>query len=329
MGKGDFNKIYLERKKLFEKKGYFLDKHKLKIPVIIKNILILTAKTGAALQDFIFTLENNNSKLKYELLNITVQGKNCSKNICEKLNDIDKKYDLIVITRGGGNKDNDLFQFNDVKLIETVFNFKQPILSAIGHQVNEVLLDLVADAKAPTPSLASQFIIDQNKKFIKKNNDYLNKIYRDLHYKLNKKSKKIKKYTERLNDQKKYIIRTLQRIKDNYLRIIINFPNSKLRKINNLYNIFYKHSKIFIETKYKTKEKLKNQMTNHLKMLENFKNSISIKQDISLYSNGKKIISPLKLNKKIIKNKKIKLIWDNFEYNANLTLDKVIIKQLS
>ena len=113
------------------------------------------------------------------------------------------------------------------------------------------------------------------------------------------------------------------------MRIIINFPNSKLRKINNLYNIFYKHSKIFIETKYKTKEKLKNQMTNHLKMLENFKNSISIKQDISLYSNGKKIISPLKLNKKIIKNKKIKLIWDNFEYNANLTLDKVIIKQLS
>ena len=324
MGLGNLHKIYEENKLKFEKKGYFLDIHKLKPPEIIKNILIITSKNGAALQDFLFTLKNNKSKLIYDIIDVPVQGKNCSKNIILELNKISSKYDMIVITRGGGSFE-DLFEFNNVKLIESVFKFKQPILSAIGHQVDEVLLDLVSDIKTPTPSLASQYIIDHNKKYIRNKKDILNNIYREMNYKLDKKNKRIRKYYDKLNNTKKIIIRSLQRIKDNYLRLIINFPNSKLRKINNLYNIFFKQSKIFINIKFKYKDKIKNDLNNYLTKLEKLKESIDIKQDISLYSNGKKILTPIKLNKKISKKKDIKLIWDNFEYNATLTINNVIV----
>lgn len=324
MGLGNLHKIYEENKLKFEKKGYFLDIHKIKPPKIIKNILILTSKNGAALQDFLFTLKNNNSKLKYDIIDVVVQGKKCAKSIISELEKIKNKYDLIVITRGGGSFE-DLFEFNNSNLIENIFKFKQPVLSAIGHQVDEVLLDLVADIKTPTPSLASQYIIDHNKKYIRSKKDILNNIYREMNYKLDKKTKKIRKYFDKLDDIKKIIIRSLQRIKDNYLRLIINFPNSKLRKINNLYNIFYKQSKIFVNIKFLYKDKIKNELDEYLKKLDNLKNSVDIKQDISLYSNGKKILTPIKLNKKISKKKDIKLIWNNFEYNATLTINNVIV----
>jgi exodeoxyribonuclease VII large subunit len=327
MGLGDLYKIYEKNKKEFEKKGYFLEIHKNKPPKIIRNILIITSKSGAALQDFLFTLKNNKSKLKYEIINVQVQGKNCSKNICNKLNNIKEKYDLIVITRGGGSYE-DLFEFNNKKLIETVHNFNQPILSAIGHQVDEVLLDLVADIKTPTPSLASQYIIDHNKNYISKKNEFINNIYREMIHKLDKKNKKIRKLFQNIDDVKKNIVRSLHRIRENYLRQIINYPNSKLRKINNLNNIFFKESKIFLNIKYLYKEKIKNQIIDYLKKIEELQNSVNIKQDISLYSNGKKILSPTKLNKKINKNKKIKLIWNNFEYDINLKINNLILKKL-
>tara|TARA_B110000858_G_C17783431_1_gene465946 strand:+ start:28 stop:1305 length:1278 start_codon:yes stop_codon:yes gene_type:complete len=324
MGLGNLHKIYEENKLQFEKKGYFLDIHKLKTPQIIKNILIITSKNGAALQDFLFTLKNNKSKLIYDIIDVQVQGKKCSKNIILELNKISIKYDLIVITRGGGSFE-DLFEFNNVKLIDTVFKFKQPVLSAIGHQVDEVLLDLVADIRTPTPSLASQYIIDHNNKYIRNKKEILNNIYREMNYKLNKKNKKIRKYYDKLNDTKKIIMRSLQRIKDNYLRLIINFPNSKLRKINNLYNIFYKQSRIFLNIKFSYKDKIKNELEDYLNKLDILKKSINIKQDISLHSNGKEILTPFKLNKKISKKKDIKLIWDNFEYNATLMINNVIV----
>ena len=324
MGLGNLHKIYEENKLQFEKKGYFLDIHKLKTPQIIKNILIITSKNGAALQDFLFTLKNNKSKLIYDIIDVQVQGKKCSKNIILELNKISIKYDLIVITRGGGSFE-DLFEFNNVKLIDTVFKFKQPVLSAIGHQVDEVLLDLVADIRTPTPSLASQYIIDHNNKYIRNKKEILNNIYREMNYKLNKKNKKIRKYYDKLNDTKKIIMRSLQRIKDNYLRLIINFPNSKLRKINNLYNIFYKQSRIFLNIKFSYKDKIKNELEDCLNKLDILKKSINIKQDISLHSNGKEILTPFKLNKKISKKKDIKLIWDNFEYNATLMINNVIV----
>jgi len=164
-GQGELYKNYEKIKQDFLDKGYFDLVHKKQLPIVIKNILILTSESGAALQDFLYNLDHQGSKVRYDLIDVKVQGSECPSQICEMLKDITKPYDLVVITRGGGSFE-DLFGFSQPDLIESVYNFHLPVLSAIGHQVDNPLLDLVADFKAPTPSLAAQFIVDHNHSYL-------------------------------------------------------------------------------------------------------------------------------------------------------------------
>jgi exodeoxyribonuclease VII large subunit len=173
-GIGELKKEYDLLKDNYLKKGYFDKTNKLSIPKVIKKILILTSSNGAAIHDFLFNLENNNAKINYEIIDVPVQGYDSPKIIANKLDELnimDIDYDLIIITRGGGSFQ-DLFGFSNKYIIESVYKFKKiPIISAIGHQIDNPLLDLVADYSCPTPSLAAQFIVDINKKYIM---DYYN-----------------------------------------------------------------------------------------------------------------------------------------------------------
>lgn len=185
-GLGELFLKYEKIKNDFMNKGYFDYNRKKKLPLYIKNILIITSANGAALQDFLFNLTNNNSLIKYDIMDVSVQGVDCPKNICELLNKSnDMIYDLVVITRGGGSF-SDLFGFSQPELIEAVYNFHLPVLSAIGHQIDNPLLDLVADYSAPTPSLASQFIIDYNKKYLSDLNLYKKELKLSLLESINK-----------------------------------------------------------------------------------------------------------------------------------------------
>ena len=197
-GVGDLYKEYNKIKNDFEEKGYFT-KNKLHLPCIIKNILIITSENGAAIKDFLFNLENNKSKINYIIDNVPVQGYDCHKIISNRIKDIhdnkiyqDTKIDAIIITRGGGSFQ-DLFAFSEPELIMSIYKYKKyPIISAIGHQIDNPLLDLVADISCPTPSLASQYLIDHNKKFIYKLEEIKYKFYNNIK-------------TEFYNQQKKYI----------------------------------------------------------------------------------------------------------------------------
>jgi exodeoxyribonuclease VII large subunit len=181
-GYGELFIKYEKIKQEFNEKGYFLQSRKKQLPKFLKNILVITSENGAALQDFIYNLENNNSLINYDIIDVAVQGVDCPKNICETLNIITETqlhYDLVIITRGGGSF-SDLFGFSQPELIESIYNFNLPVLSAIGHQVDNPLLDLIADITAPTPSLAAQYIVDYNKKYINNLNIIRNSIKSSL-----------------------------------------------------------------------------------------------------------------------------------------------------
>lgn len=181
-GLGDLFKKYERIKQDFTIKGYFEKSRKRKLPQVIKNILVITSETGAAIQDFKINLENNNSNINWDVENVMVQGSDCPKNICNiltKLKESNEYYDLVVITRGGGSFE-DLFGFSQPELIESVYDFHLPVLSAIGHQVDNPLLDLVADISTPTPSLAAQFIVDYNKKYLERLEEIVDGIKSDL-----------------------------------------------------------------------------------------------------------------------------------------------------
>ena len=166
LGHGKILKELEERKKTFEKKGYFDISRKKKLPLKIKNILLLTASTGDAIHDFTNTLSQANMNIDTTHVNILVQGVNCPRDVSKKINEIEEKvYDLVVITRGGGGFQ-DLLGFSDVQVVESCYKCKTPILSAIGHQQDVSLLDMVADVTCHTPSLAAQYIIDYNMMYL-------------------------------------------------------------------------------------------------------------------------------------------------------------------
>lgn len=257
---GSLFKRYDEIKEEFIKKGYFDREHKLLLPKIIKNIHIITSENGAALQDFLYTLGNNNCNINYTISDVMVQGVDCPKNICSVLaNNMFDNIDLIIITRGGGSFE-DLFGFSQPELIESVYNFcfDIPILSAIGHMVDNPLLDLVADVSTPTPSLAAQFIIDHNKKYI----DKLHNIKITMRDKL----------LENININKNI----LSRFNDTLYRQFINFKNNCKEAI---------------------KDKINKQLL-ELKCYESRLNILhDNKNDIILFKNNIKVNNPTELIK--------------------------------
>lgn len=247
-GIGELQEKYNLLKKNFKTNGYFNIDTKLKLPEYINKIAIITSKSGAAIQDFLVNIKNNKSKIICDIIDVPVQGSDSVNIITDKLNELknnEYNYDLIIITRGGGSFI-DLFGFSDSILIESVFNFKKiPILSAIGHQIDNPLLDLVADHYCPTPSLASQYLVDINKKYILKLLEIKKNFRIDIIQKLYEKQKQLLLLNNKLKTlfgeikNKIYQLNNIIKIELNNKKIKLNFllksfdnPNIELYNLN-------------------------------------------------------------------------------------------------
>jgi exodeoxyribonuclease VII large subunit len=179
VGEGELHKQYNETKEKYNKLGYFDDKHKKPLPTIINKIGVITAIAGAALQDFIYVIKNNKFSGKVFIKNSIVQGSTAADQVCKSLKELDKlNLDIIIITRGGGSFE-DLICFSDPKIIEAVFKAKTCILAAIGHAVDDNLIEHVSDIRAPTPTNAAS-VVSQNTL----SQDTVEIIKNDLHYKI-------------------------------------------------------------------------------------------------------------------------------------------------
>ena len=276
---GELHAEYEKIKDNFALKGYFDQSRKKPIPDFVKNILILTSETGAALQDFIYNLTNNHSLVNFEICDVKVQGSECPANICQELVNItcsNKHYDIVVITRGGGSFE-DLFGFSQPALIESVYNFNLPVLSAIGHQVDNPLLDLIADISTPTPSLAAQFIVDQNKKYLQK----------------------------------------LKLIKENIKSQLLNILTTEQQKLNKMNEKIIQSFKLPSKDMFKNIiiDQLRQQQSK-LRELES-KLTICATDSICLYDDsGNKISDGSQLTQMIKSN--IKLNWNKYEFTINI-----------
>ena len=158
LGVGNLFREYLKLKEEYTQKGYFSEDIKKKLPTTINKIGIITAKDGAALQDFLYVLTKNEFCGQVHIKNCSVQGKECPKSVVNGINLLDSmKLDVLVVARGGGSFE-DLFGFSDGAVIEAIHNCNTCIISAIGHEIDFMLSDYVADIRAPTPSIAGEII---------------------------------------------------------------------------------------------------------------------------------------------------------------------------
>lgn len=147
------------RKKL-EAEGLFDPAHKRPLPPLPHCIGVVTSKTGAALQDVINVVSRRWPLARLLLAPVSVQGLQAEQTIVQGIRalDADPRPDLILVTRGGGSKE-DLWVFNSERIARAAYACKKPVVSAVGHEIDYTILDYVADLRAPTPSAAAELCV--------------------------------------------------------------------------------------------------------------------------------------------------------------------------
>ena len=158
-GAGDLRAKLEALKKKLSIEGLFDQDIKKPIPHFPSRIAVITSPQGAAIKDFIEIAKRRSFFLDLIIIPATVQGETASATLIKalKLAEQVKGVDLVVITRGGGAFE-DLFCFNDEALIRAIYACPLPVISAVGHEVDTTLCDLVADKRCETPSAAAEFI---------------------------------------------------------------------------------------------------------------------------------------------------------------------------
>lgn len=162
-GAGALAVAFEQLKKKLEEKGYFDPSRKKPFPKFPRTIALVTSATGAALQDMQRVASQRWPLVKLIVIDVLVQGERASAMIADALSLSDTLgCDAVVVGRGGGSVE-DLWAFNEEVVADAIFAMHTPVISAVGHEIDWVISDYVADMRAPTPSAAMQMLLpDRN-----------------------------------------------------------------------------------------------------------------------------------------------------------------------
>lgn len=149
------------KKRLYEE-GIFDDKYKKPIPLYPEKIAILASPSGAAVHDVIKVIRRRAPWAGIYIVPIVVQGETAKESIVEGINLINKfkEVDVAILTRGGGSLE-ELWSFNEEDVVRAIFSSIVPVISAVGHEIDITLSDLVADLRAATPSQAGELVVQE------------------------------------------------------------------------------------------------------------------------------------------------------------------------
>ena len=146
-------------KKELEEMGMFAQEYKKPIPKFVKTVGIVTAPTGAAIQDIRNIATRRNPNVQLILYPALVQGDGAKESIVRGIQALEQLgVDVIIVGRGGGSIE-DLWAFNEEMVARAIFDCSIPIISAVGHEVDWTIADFVSDLRAPTPSAAAELAV--------------------------------------------------------------------------------------------------------------------------------------------------------------------------
>lgn len=173
-GEGDLLKEFERLKEKLEKEGLFDKKHKKPLPEFPKHVGIVTSDSGAAFDDVRKIIVKRTNLVDITLFPVLVQGREAAGDIARTIEFINRNFineiDLLIVGRGGGSPD-DLAAFNDEGLARAIYNSDIPIISAVGHEIDISISDLVADVRAETPTAAAQIAVRDNSELLNEMND--------------------------------------------------------------------------------------------------------------------------------------------------------------
>ncbi|MFR0077550.1 MAG: exodeoxyribonuclease VII large subunit [Blautia sp.] len=179
-GAGLLYERFLALKQELEDMGMFAAEYKQPIPRFIRTLGVVTAPTGAAIQDIRNISYRRNPFLQIILYPALVQGDGAKESIVRGIETLDRLgVDVIIVGRGGGSIE-DLWAFNEEEVARAVFECNTPVISAVGHETDVTIVDYVADLRAPTPSAAAELAVDDYPGLLEKLREYQARFYRGM-----------------------------------------------------------------------------------------------------------------------------------------------------
>lgn len=172
-GQGDLYKRFELLKAELLEMGMFDASYKKPLPRFALKVGIVTAKTGAAIQDIINVSTRRNPHVQLYLYPAIVQGAEAAPTIVAGIKALDQLgLDVIIVGRGGGSLE-DLWAFNEESVARAIFACNTPIISAVGHETDTTIADYVSDMRAPTPSAAAELAVFDYDAYLAEVNGYL------------------------------------------------------------------------------------------------------------------------------------------------------------
>ncbi len=158
-GEGNLALAFKQLKEKLSSAGFFNPEHKKPQPTSIHHLALITSGTGAALQDMLRLVSKRWPMLKITLIDVLVQGEQASMQITNAIRHADTlDVDAIVVSRGGGSIE-DLWAFNEENVATALFHAQTFTVSAVGHEIDWVISDYVADLRAATPTAAMELLL--------------------------------------------------------------------------------------------------------------------------------------------------------------------------
>ncbi len=159
-GIGALQLAFQQLKEKLEKEGLFDRSHKKHLPFIPQKIAIVTSPTGAAIKDILNIIDRRFANVEILLHPVKVQGEGAAEEISGAIVELNRTLDIdvIIVGRGGGSLE-DLWAFNEEIVARSIYNSRIPIISAVGHEIDITIADLVADRRALTPSEAGELVV--------------------------------------------------------------------------------------------------------------------------------------------------------------------------
>lgn len=198
-GAGILYERFLALKAELEEMGMFAPEYKQQIPFYVRRLGVVTAPTGAAIQDIRNISYRRNPYIQIVLYPALVQGEGAKESIVAGIETLDQmNLDLIIVGRGGGSIE-DLWAFNEELVARAIFQCNTPVISAVGHETDTTIADFVADLRAPTPSAAAELAVADIRGILEQIESYRNRLQYAMQNRILLSRRKIEGYETRWN----------------------------------------------------------------------------------------------------------------------------------
>ena len=213
LGIGALALAFEQLKKKLAAQGLFDEGKKRPLPFLPQRVAVITSPTGAAIRDFLKIIHRRFANIEIIIIPVKVQGEGATAEMVEALETVNRelKVDVIVLTRGGGSME-DLWAFNQESLALAIRTSEVPVVSAVGHEIDVTISDLVADFRAPTPSAAAELLVAEKESLDHRIGDLRRRLQVAFNAFLNRLHDRVMFFSQQMRDPRK-------RIADSWIRL--------------------------------------------------------------------------------------------------------------